>query len=110
MDETTAELEVVDGNQPFLTDDEYDELYGLRQRVDELKRVRSEAFDAIDQIKGQLDLIQNQFEGVQQSIRSTAQQLDAKFQELMAKRGISAGPVSVSDTSPHYITVGNPNQ
>lgn len=89
---------------PALTEDEYEDLFSLRNRVGELKNMRSDAFDAIDNAKQQLEMIQNQFDNINHSVRNTQQQFEMKFRELMAKYGVSGGNISISDTSPHYIT------
>ncbi len=106
MDENTQAQAVDEYLQgiPALSEDEYEDLFGLKQRVQELRAIRSDAFDAIDNLKQQLELAQNQFDNINQSLRSTNQQFELKFRELMAKHGINGGNISVADTPPHYIT------
>ena len=45
---------------PALTGDEYEDLFALRNRVGELRNMRSDAFDAIDNAMQQLQMIENQ--------------------------------------------------
>jgi hypothetical protein len=104
MDENTQAINEYLQDVPCLSEDEYEDLFGLKQRVQELRAIRSDAFDAIDNLKQQLELAQNQFDNINQSLRSTNQQFELKFRELMAKYGVNGGNISVADTAPHYIT------
>lgn len=89
---------------PALSEDEYEDLFALRNRVAELKNMRMDALDAVDNAKQQLEMIQNQFENLSHSVRSTQQQFEMKFRELMSKYNIQGGNITIADTPPHYIT------
>jgi CHASE3 domain sensor protein len=104
METQTDEVQDYLNSLPALTEDEYEDLLSLKARVAELKNMRSDAFDAIDNAKAQLELMQNQFESIQHSVRNTGQQFEMKFRELMAKYGVQGGNISIADTPPHYIT------
>jgi DNA repair ATPase RecN len=104
MESQVDEVQQYLNSLPALTEDEYEDLFALRNRVGELRNMRSDAFDTIDNAKQQLQMIENQFENLQHSIRSTQQQFEMKFKELMAKYNVSGGNISIADTEPHYIT------
>ena len=104
MESQVDEVQEYLNSLPALTEDEYEDLFALRNRVGELRNMRSDTFDAIDNAKQQLQMIENQFENLQHSIRSTPQQFEMQFKELISKYNISGGNISIADTAPHYIT------
>ena len=104
MESQADEVQEYLNSLPALTDEEYEDLFALRNRVGELRNMRSDAFDAIDNAKQQLEMVENQFENIQHSIRATQQQFEMKFKELMSKYNIQGGNISIADTAPHYIT------
>ena len=104
MESQVDEVQEYLNSLPALTEEEYEDLFALRNRVGELRNMRSDTFDAIDNAKQQLQMIESQFENLQHSIRLTQQQFEMKFKELMSKYNVSGGNISIADTAPHYIT------
>lgn len=91
--------------QPILTHEQYTELSSIKARLDALKVQSYDLQKYINEFDNQKQRAIDKLNELEMMIRETNDQQSIRYQEFIQPFGIE-GPISVSDSEPHYIKSG----
>lgn len=99
------ETNVVDGENPAVSHEEYLELVSMRQSVLELKAQKSDVLEFVNvaqQYASQLQSAQERLNLLNEALNENTVALQERMKEIIEPYNIQ-GEFTIADTEPHYI-------
>lgn len=99
------ETNVVDGENPAVSHEEYLELVSMRQSVLELKAQKSDVLEFVNvaqQYASQLQAAQERLNLLNEALNENTTALQDRMKEIIEPYNIQ-GEFTIADTEPHYI-------